>query len=190
MISRSTAFALASLLLAAYPLLVWVGLARFGAPALLGLLLVALGARLLIAGFGRWRLPAATLGLLLLLAGITAVFTQTGDPRVLRWYPVLASLVASGIFAVSLFGKVPVIERIARLRRSELPPEAIVYTRRLTVIWALLTLANALAAAWTAIFATLETWALYNGLVSYIILGTFFCAEWLYRQFRFAPVSA
>lgn len=187
--SRSTAIVLASFLLAVYPLLVWAGLARFGAPALFGLLLLMLGLRLFVVGRGRWRLHAVVLGLLFFIAGVGAVVTGSGNSEMLRWYPVLASLVASGIFAVSLVGEMPVIERIARLRTPQLPPHAIIYTRRLTLMWALLTFANALVAAWTAMYASLETWALYNGLLSYLVLGTFFGAEWLYRQYRFSAGS-
>lgn len=174
-----------TLALAAYPLLVWLGLAHFGAPALMGLLLILLGLRTLIAGRGRNRTLAVLAGILLAGCGVIAILTGTGSDRLLRWYPVLASLVATGVFTLSLFTGRPAIERIARLRQPDLPPEGVQYTRRLTVAWAALTFANALIAAWTAAFATIDTWALYNGVLSYLLLGGFFCLEWLYRQRRF-----
>lgn len=182
---RIALLALATLLLAAYPLLVWAGLARVGAPTLLGLLLALLGVRVMIAARGRLRQHGRLLGLMLVTAGAAAMFVYTGDEQALRWYPVVASLFASGVFTVSLFSGMPVIERFARLRESALPPEGVAYTRKLTVIWAALTFGNALIAAWTALFATLDAWALYNGLLSYLLLGGFFCAEWLYRRHRF-----
>jgi len=178
---------LITVFLAIYPLLVWQGVERVGAPTLLGLLLAALGLRAAVLARGRKQVRIA--GFVLVVAGIAAAVTRTGDVEPLRWYPVLASLVASTIFAASLLTGRPLIERLARLRSPDLPPEGVSYTRRLTLAWALLTLGNALIALWTVLFADLETWALYNGFLSYLLLGGFFVLECCWRLYRFGRAS-
>lgn len=168
-------------LLVAYPLLVWFGLARLGAPLMFAVLLGLLGLRTV----ARARQPRAVIaGIVLALTGLVAALTDTGTENMLRWYPVLASVFAGSVFAASLFSGRPLIERIARLKTPELPPAEITYTRRLTVTWTALIFANALVAAWTALYADLAFWALYNGLLSYLLLGGFFLGEWLYRRRR------
>lgn len=183
--TRIVIIALVTAVLGGYPLLVWLGLANLGAPALLGVLLAALAIRMFLAGRGKQRGLAIAGSVLLLVGGALAFLLDLGNIDTLRWYPVLASIVASGVFMYSLVNGRPVIERIARLREPALSPEGVEYTRRLTFGWAGLTFANGCVAAWTAAFASLETWALYNGLISYFVLGGFFCLEWIYRRHRF-----
>ena len=42
--------------------------------------------------------------------------------------------------------------------------------------------ANGAAAAYTAAFSTDAIWALYNGLIAYVLMGCLMGAEWLVRQ--------
>jgi uncharacterized membrane protein len=80
-------------------------------------------------------------------------------------------------FAASLASPQSAIERIARLRDPELPPAAVAYTRRVTIVWSVFFALNGAAALYTALFTTLETWALYNGLIAYVLIGTVFAVE-------------
>src|SRR5690606_38855977 len=68
---------LITVLLAIYPLLVWQGVERVGAPTLLGLLLAALGLRAAVLARGRKQVRIA--GFVLVVAGIAAAVTRTGD---------------------------------------------------------------------------------------------------------------
>jgi len=55
------------------------------------------------------------------------------------------------------------IERLARLREPRLPQAAIAYTRRVTQVWCVFFAINGAIALVTAIWASDQVWALYNG---------------------------
>ena len=76
-----------------------------------------------------------------------------------------------------------VIERIARLRQPDLNAAAISYLRKVTVVWLCFFVVNAAISAVTAIWGTMEVWTLYNGLISYLMIGTIFVVELAVRRF-------
>jgi uncharacterized membrane protein len=43
-------------------------------------------------------------------------------------------------------------------------------------------LCNGLAALYTALYASFETWAFYNGLVAYVLIGCLLGGEFWYRH--------
>jgi uncharacterized membrane protein len=98
-----------------------------------------------------------------------------------RYYPVLVNAALLVVFATSLVSPPSVIERIARLSDPDLPPAAVLYTRGVTGVWACFFVLNGAAAFYTARFTTLETWALYNGLIAYVLIGTLFAIEFAIR---------
>jgi len=101
----------------------------------------------------------------------------------LRAYPVLMSLLMLGVFAHSLCYGRPIIERLARLRHPELPPQGVHYTRRLTQIWCVFFAANASVAAGLGIWGSWRWWTLYNGAISYGLVGLLVVGERLVRPF-------
>jgi uncharacterized membrane protein len=100
----------------------------------------------------------------------------------LKLYPVLVNAVMLGVFATSLRHPPSAIERLARLREPELPPEAIAYTRKVTIVWCAFFVGNGAIALATALWASDRTWAAYNGLIAYVLMGVLFAGEWLVRQ--------
>ena len=171
--AASLALAVAAL---AYPVLVYAGLRALPALVLGLILLGVIAARVALA-------PAGPLGTALVAGAIALAVLLLLDPAVaLRAWPVLLSLALATVFAWSLWHPPSAIERLARIAEPELPPAAVVYTRRVTVVWLCFFLANGAVAAWTALFASLETWTLYNGLVSYLIIGVIFAVEWTIRR--------
>lgn len=161
----------------AYPFAVYFGLERLS-PRVFALLLGGLWLARLLSGArrpgSRW-MAAAALAFCLLLG-------LADNPQLLRWYPVLISLFGLGLFALSLRFGPPLVERLARLREPELPEVAVRYTRRVTQVWALFFLGNGLIAAALTLWAPLAWWTLYNGLISYALMGLLFAGEWLLRQ--------
>ncbi|MCM5682696.1 hypothetical protein M8A51_24455 [Schlegelella sp. S2-27] len=160
----------------AYPFAVYWGLGRFEprwlALLLLGLALVRLGAT-------RQRAWWLAVGVATLLAA-TTFFLNAALP--LKLYPLLINGSMLALFTASLLKPPSAIERLARLRQPDLPPEGIVYTRRVTMVWCAFFVVNGLVSAWTAWFASDALWALYNGLVSYLMMGLLFAGEWLVRR--------
>lgn len=104
------------------------------------------------------------------------------SPAVLRWYPVLISLFGFALFGLSLKFGPPMVERLARMREPELPEVAIAYTRQVTQVWVGFFVFNAVLISALTLWAPLSWWALYTGVISYVLMGMLFAAEWLVRQ--------
>ena len=170
---------LLGLITLAYPLLVYLGLgsAWHVQPRWLALLLAGLALLRAWASAERFWLVAAAGALLL------ALVSGWGNHALpLKLYPVLVNAVLLVVFASSLFSPPPVIERLARWRQPDLPPAAVAYTRRVTEIWCGFFALNGSLALYTACYSSAATWALYNGLIAYLLMGSLFGGEWLYRQ--------
>jgi uncharacterized membrane protein len=52
-----------------------------------------------------------------------------------------------------------------------------------TWAWSLVLLCNTLAALYTALYTSLGVWSLYNGLISYLLIGTTFAVEFALRTY-------
>jgi uncharacterized membrane protein len=173
---------LALLLVPAYPFVVWFALQRWSprGVALVALAVLALRAAALREVLAVAAESRAALAALALLCVAAALFD---------WQPLLLAVpvVASG-FAALLFGRslasVPLVERFARAEHPELISELTGYCRTVTRVWFAFLVANAGVALGLALFAPLATWALYTGLLSYLLMGLLFAAEWLVRQGR------
>jgi uncharacterized membrane protein len=165
----------------AYPFLVYFGL-RLAPPGALALALLAvLALRLVI---DRQDSARRSFAPAFCLAAAGALLVVALSPLAgLQSYPILVSLGFAGLFAHSLWQPPTVIERIARLREPDLPASTVPYMRKVTVLWLGFFLTNAAISAATAIGGSLETWTLYNGFISYVIMGVLFVSEWILRGF-------
>ncbi|RTY59941.1 DNA gyrase subunit B [Pantoea sp. YU22] len=130
--------------------------------------------------------PAAMTRLSAWLSLFGAIFTFSAGAlrslHLLLWYPVLVNLLLLIMFAGSLRGPMPLVERIARLREPNLSPQGVNYTRRVTWLWSLFFLFNGSVAAATCVAGNLNWWTLWNGGVSYLLTGSLMAGEWLVRQ--------
>lgn len=117
----------------------------------------------------------------LALVALAALLDET---TWILWYPVLVSLSLLVVFGASLWEGQTVVERLARLgyRNQPFPPEAVRYTRRVTQVWCGFFVVNGSIAVGTILWGDLQFWALWNGCLSYIAIGTLMGAEYLYRK--------
>ena len=162
-----------------YPFFIYFGQDRLPSPVLAGALFTIIIFRVIAIG---WREPIAKWWLAIGI-GIF-ILTYTSDSLgALLWYPAFINLVFLFIFGVSLYYPPTMIERFARMRNEDLPDYAIGYTRKVTQVWCVFFIINAIVAAWTAYFSTVKIWALYNGLIAYLLIGTLFVCEWIVRYF-------
>jgi uncharacterized membrane protein len=125
---------------------------------------------------------------LLAAAGIVLAITSivAESPNAMLYYPVIANLLLLYVFVFSLFRPPTVIEFFARIQEKNLEPSAVAYTRRATIAWAIFFAVNGSISLFTVLGASLETWAVYNGLVSYILIGCMFLMEFFIRsRYRF-----
>lgn len=169
-----------ALLTVLYPVAVYFSLEHFS-PRLWGGILLGLFAlrlwmhrRQRVGEIARWSSVAAAVAALWMLAGDSAI--------ALRSYPVMVNGVLALIFGYSLVRPPSLIERLARLQDPALPPSGVAYTRKVTQVWLGFFLLNGGIAAYTAYWGTMEQWTLYNGVISYVLMGILFAVEWMVRQ--------
>lgn len=165
---------------ALYPVAVYFGL-KAGAHAWLGLGLIAIGIlRLWISTTRKTRVLAeVAMAAVLFCFGTATLVFGSGD--LLLYYPVVMSLGAFSIFALSIISPPSLIERFARLREPNLPPEGVRYCRRVTLVWCAFLICNAGIAAWTVVEGDQRLWLYYNGFLSYLLMGALFVGEFVVR---------
>lgn len=99
---------------------------------------------------------------------------------VVKYYPVVVNFLIFLMFFTSLFQKETVIQKISRAMEPDIKPKALEYTRKLTYVWAVFTFLNWLVSVAT-VFMSEAVWALYNGFISYLLIGMFFAVEYIVR---------
>ena len=169
-----------------YPLAIYLALlwfeARWVAAVVVALILLRWRARALgvFAGLS-WLSHALIAGSLLLAVGAAV----TNDETLLRLYPAGMSLALLALFALSLHTPPSIAERIARVSHPDLPAEAVRYCRHVTEVWCGFFAVNAAISLWSALAASREVWAVYNGFIAYLAMGVLFAGEWLLRRHLF-----
>ena len=184
-----------------YPILVFTLLVVFKLPLkLLSLCVIALAAALFVSVSAKnkeknleWK-PLAT-SILFFLAGLLCFMTD--EAIFLKFYPVAINLIFLVFFGSTLFRGPNMIFRFATLADRSIkgsPKEKKVenYCRKVTLVWCLFFILNGTAAALTVfadkIFGITpedadKVWSLYNGGISYILMGFLFAAEFIVRKF-------
>ena len=99
----------------------------------------------------------------------------------LKFYPVLMSLGSATLFAYTLIRPPTTIERFARLHQPDLPESGVRWTRQVTKVWCGFLVFNALVALIT-VFLSTQIWALYNGFISYVLMGILLLGEFVLRR--------
>ncbi|EOD8970734.1 hypothetical protein ACJ5XK_004747 [Klebsiella quasipneumoniae] len=173
---------LTGILLLAWPFIIWFGLAHNSLQGLLPLMALML--------FLRFRQSRRRAGALSVVTQIVAVAGMTlciasyllKTHQLLLFYPVVVNSVMLAVFGGSLWSTMPIIERLARLREPDLPERAVRYTRRVTQIWCAFFIINGGIALFTALYGDLSLWTAWNGMISYLLMGTLMAGEWLVRQ--------
>lgn len=160
----------------AYPIVVYLSLGRFE-PRWLALLLLAMA--LVRLGFSR---TAATWGVAAVAMTLAALAWVGNAWTPLKLYPVAVNAFMLVMFASTLASPPSAVERLARLSEPDLPEVAVIYTRKVTMVWCAFFLINGAIALGLAMWGTDAQWALYNGAVSYVFMGILGAGEWLVRQ--------
>ncbi|HRW59746.1 MAG TPA: hypothetical protein P5340_03750 [Defluviicoccus sp.] len=182
-IARNVAHLITAAVVIAYPAVVYAGLQYFDAWVVALLLLIAAIVRLMALGrrdIERQVLTPLIGGAVVLAATAIFVFVFNCD-RCLRFYPVFMSLLLFGIFFWTLRNPPSMVERFARLSNPDLSGAAVSYTRGVTQVWCGFLLCNAAIALYSSIGPSLELWAIYNGLISYCVMGLICAAEFVVR---------
>lgn len=102
-------------------------------------------------------------------------------------YPIIINLVMFSIFFSSLFKEEPIIYRFATMtqpiiRKSIIRNKVKKYCRKVTILWCCFFIFNGTMSIILSIFASKKTWAIYTGLISYILMGVLFAGEFIVRK--------
>lgn len=171
-----------AIVLIAYPFGIYFGMTYWGLGVIAPLILLAFISRLI---FVRAKLREMTwlLKSVSLIGGLLALASWgLKQTHWLLYYPVVVNLALLLFFVYSLFNPPSVIERLARLTEPNLPTKAIAYTRRVTKVWCAFFLINGSIALFICFAGDIKTWTLYNGVISYLLIGVLMSVEWLIRQ--------
>lgn len=176
---------MAGVLVALYPVIVYVALTRLGprssaALVFVMVLVVGIGKNLFNkTGFKAMLLQVFGVGVLALA---TALFD---DPVYLMQLPVLISIFLAVTFAVTLFRPPSMIERYALMVDSELSPAERRHCLITTYVWLVFLVMNASTAEVLALSGRPDWWAMYSGFLAYILMGLMFAGEYVIRKARF-----
>lgn len=179
-----------------YPLLVFAG-SKWLDARILGLVVAAFVLARLVSA--RTVLIRRRRALLIPTLGVVALFavviTESNDARYLFALPALVNAVLLVTFAASLARPPSIVETLARVQVADLSSEEVTYCRSVTRVWCGFFVLNGAIIVWLAVNATPAQWALYTGLLSYVLIGLVFSIEYVYRHYRFrrylgAPLDA
>ncbi len=168
----------------AYPLLVWFGMSRWS-PRVLALVMLA---ALLPLSYLRLRdVPRDKLVSVAIVPAITGLALLLAAWLDARGYVLIVPAVINAALLVGFGstlrrGSMPMIERFARLQTDDLPDEALAWCRGWTQVWCGFFVLNGATVLVLARWAPVSWWALYTGLLSYVLIGLLMATEWLLRR--------
>lgn len=173
---------------AVYPVIVFLLLVIFKLPTrIFSLVVIVMAFAFFLAATGKskidWR-PLVS-SIFLLCAGVICFFTN--QAIFLKLYSVAVSATFLVTFGSTLFFEPTIIFRFATLQdktiHGSLAEKQIeAYCRKVTIVWCVFFICNGAVAAYTAFFASDFVWSVYNGGISYILMGLLFAGEFLVRR--------
>lgn len=176
---------LTGLLLLLYPLMIYLSI-QWLEPAVLGLAVVGVYLfRALLKTSKHWQRGA----LVLACAALAALLWYANSELLLRLLPAGINLSLALVFSAGLIWAPTLPARMAALQRGvphgDLPQPVLRYTSWVTRLWVGFFVLNASISALTAWAGSRELWALYNGFIAYLMIGTLLGAEYGYRRLVF-----
>ena len=175
-----------------YPGLIFCGLCFWGLrPRVLSIALLAIAFFNLVALLktaGRGRKQALKSSLLFFFALACGLFAFATDNILsLKFYPVTVSVGLLALFGSTLAFGPSLVFRLACLGDKTLKNSAQrqfvePYCTKVTIVWCAFFVFNGSIAAYTCFAGSDKLWALYNGLISYILMGILFASEFIIRK--------
>ncbi len=148
-------------------------------------LALALAAIFLLRWLQQGRASSRKLSMAILAPAGAAFLLVAGlanEEYLLLAYPVFVSAVFFALFFYSFLNPPTVVEKLARLSDPDLPPKGVAYTRKVTLVWCGFFAINALISAGAVWYGERWVWSLYNGCISYVLMGTLMGAEMMVRR--------
>lgn len=122
-----------------------------------------------------------------LLGAVGLLCLFTNSPLILKLYPVLMNALFLCVFGATLFFPPPMVFRLAVLQdktiKGSLAEKRVgAYCRKVTMLWCAFFILNGGVAAYSVFWASDAFWSLYNGGISYILIGVLFAGEFTVRK--------
>ncbi|MDR2247658.1 MAG: AMP-binding protein [Treponema sp.] len=122
-----------------------------------------------------------------LLGAVGLLCLFTNSPLILKLYPVLMNALFLCVFGGTLFFPPVMIFRLAVLQdrtiRGSLAEKRVeAYCRKVTILWCGFFILNGGVAVYSVFWASDAFWSLYNGGISYILIGVLFAGEFIVRK--------
>ncbi|WP_410515737.1 hypothetical protein QO152_18580 [Pantoea allii] len=173
---------LTGLLLLAWPFVIGFGLAHNSLHWLLPLmaLLLLLRLRQTRRKTGPLRVITQVVAVAGIILCVASLLLKTH--QLLLFYPVVVNGVMLAVFGGSLWSTMPLVERLARVSEPDLPEKGVRYTRRVTQVWCVFLIINGSIALFTALYGDMTLWTAWNGMISYLLMGSLMAGEWLVRR--------
>lgn len=127
--------------------------------------------------------------LVALVLALLAAGSVVNSMQPLLFVPVVVNSSFLLGFGHTLISGPPLIERFARLQHPDLTTAEVRWCKQWTVVWCGFFALNIVVAAVLASLHELAWWTVYNGLVSYVIMGLLFSVEYVVRRYRFGRLS-
>lgn len=120
---------------------------------------------------------------LFLLTGLilTGLLFCLDNAVFLKLYPVLINTLFLITFALSLGKEKTIIALCAEKMGHVLTPNALDYTRKVTLSWCLFFICN-MSFSLISCFLSDTVWMIYNGCIAYILIGLMMSGEWWVRK--------
>lgn len=173
---------LLGIIVVAYPFVVYFGLLHFQFWQVAVFVIVIAMLRLLVVknqASNYLKIGFFGAVLLLFFAAMALLFKQQFW---FKFYPIAISLAMLYFFASSLWTDKNMVQRFAEIREKNITIEKQLYMRKLTQVWCGFFIFNAMVSSYTMLFSSDKHWMLYNGLVSYILMGVLGLSELIYRH--------
>ena len=178
------------ILSAIYPLIVFTCLVLLKVPARVFSLFVIAIAAVYFLTATQDKDRKKTLRLLVtsgLLLAVGIVCLITGSALFLKLYPVVVSAVFLCAFGYTLFARPTMVFRLATMMdksiRGSLAEKRVeAYCAKVTVVWCVFFVLNGSAALITVFSKNDILWSIYNGGVSYVLIGLLFAGEFIVRK--------
>ncbi|RLB38532.1 MAG: hypothetical protein DRH30_11345 [Deltaproteobacteria bacterium] len=123
--------------------------------------------------------------LIIAVLAVLLLARTVGGRYVFLSVPVFVNLSLLGAFGATLFMEQSMVERLARMQVDGLSSAEVHYCRQVTFMWCSFFVLNAGATVALSIWGGVDVWALYTGLIAYLLIGVLFVVEYLVRKARF-----
>lgn len=175
-----------------YPVLVFVLLVVYKFPVkIISLFVMFLGLIYFLSATNRGKDKKITFSwkpllssVFFLIVGVICFFTNS--PLFLKLYPIIICTTLLIVFGISLFTPPNIIFRFATLQDKSIigsinEKRVEKYCLKVTLVWCSFFVLNSLVAAYTVFFCSDKIWSIYNGGISYGLMGILFVVEFIVR---------